>query len=299
MFRSADRTLSGLPISATSVRWARKAGTGDERSALNKPMDGPNVIRALWSILWARRVGRPDPRGSGTVDHSAFAPALAELRRPGGLARVNNEGLSAYLGQISSTEPDSLTRPEALAFWLNVYNAAAVRVAVEAVASGADSVMNLPGAFDEKVIDVASESLSLNDIEHGKIRRFGDPRIHGALVCGSISCPTLRHVPFVGEDLDAALDEQMNIFFASGGVTADKATGVVHLSRVLLWYGADFVRPVRMPSLVPIRKSAVLSAVGRWLPKEISAWIVTDRPKVSFQSYDWGVGCSISQPTDG
>lgn len=262
-------------------------------------MDGPNAIRALWSILWARRVGRPEPRGSGTVDHSAFAPALDELRRPGGLARVNRDGLSIYLVQVSSTEPDSLSGPEALAFWLNVYNAAAVRAAAEAVASGAVSVVDLPRAFDVKVVDVAGESLSLNDIEHGKIRRFGDPRIHGALVCGSISCPTLRHVPFVGEDLDAALDEQMNILFANGGVSADKATGVVHLSRVLFWYGADFVRPVRMPSLVPVRKSAVLSAVDRWLPKEISAWVVSEQPKVSFQSYDWGVGCSISQPTDG
>ncbi|HDH03537.1 MAG TPA: DUF547 domain-containing protein, partial [Actinobacteria bacterium] len=173
----------------------------------------------------------------------------------------------------------------------------AVRAAVETAASGADSVLKLPGAFDTKMMDVAGETLSLNDIEHGKIRRFGDPRIHGALVCGSISCPTLRHTPFVGEGLDAALDAQMSVFLANGGVSGDKVAGEVRLSRVFLWYGADFVRPVRMPSLLPARKSAVLSAIGRWLPRDISSWVLSDQPKVTFQSYDWGVGCSISQPT--
>ena len=57
-----------------------------------------------------------------------------------------------------------------------------------------------PGAFDAPWAMVGGESLSLNDIEHGKIRRFRDPRIHAALVCGSVSCPTLRYEPF-GEDL--------------------------------------------------------------------------------------------------
>ena len=46
----------------------------------------------------------------------------------------------------------------------------------------------------------------LDDIEHGKVRRFGDPRIHSALVCGSVSCPTLRFEPYEGDRLDASAD---------------------------------------------------------------------------------------------
>ena len=262
-------------------------------------MDGPNVLRAAWSVLWARRVRRPRPTGSGQVDHAALAPILDELRRPGGLARLERDGLSAYLDNLQAIVPDSLSRDEALAFWLNMYNAAAVRVAVDAVSDGVASVMRVPGAFDESVVSVAGESLSLNDIEHGKIRRFRDPRIHGSLVCGSISCPTLRHSPFTGEYLDEALDAQMRVFLGNGGAVADRPARSVHLSRVLFWYGTDFVRPRRMPSLLPVSKSAVLASVRPWLAPELAAWVEGEKPKVRFQSYDWGVGCAVSQPTDG
>jgi hypothetical protein len=57
------------------------------------------------------------------------------------------------------------------------------------------SVLRMPGAFSAPFVTVAGERLSLDAIEHAKIRRFADPRIHAALVCGSVSCPTLRPPP--------------------------------------------------------------------------------------------------------
>jgi hypothetical protein len=132
---------------------------------------------------------------------------------------------------------------------------------------------------------VAGESLSLHDIEHGKVRRFGDPRIHAALVCGSASCPTLRSEPYRGPGLEAQLETQMLDFLRAGGAATDGSQ--LLLSRIFLWYGADFVRPHRMPSFAPVTRASVRRSLRRWLDPELA-----ELP-VSFQPYDWGLACSI------
>ncbi len=136
--------------------------------------------------------------------------------------------------------------------------------------------------------------MSLNDIEHGKIRRFGDPRIHGALVCGSVSCPTLRNEPFTGALLDKQLDDQMRQFLASGGARLDEASNTMHLTKVLRWYGGDFVRPQRMPTVRPAGASSLSMAIIPWLDLLDAAFVIVEQPTVVFAPYDWGLGCSIA-----
>lgn len=222
------------------------------------------------------------------VEHSSFGDVLAALGE-GGLPAVirHSETLDLYLAELGEIDPDDLSRDEALAYWLNLYNAAAVQVAIEAWAKGEESVLRIPGAFRRNVTAVAGENLSLHDIEHGKIRRFGDPRIHGALVCGALSCPTLRVTPYSGDAIDGELDDQMRQFLASGGALKG-SDGQVTLSRVFLWYGSDYTRPQRMPTFVPASKEATLESVRKWLPDDLK-----DATSVGFQSYDWGLACSV------
>jgi hypothetical protein len=153
-------------------------------------------------------------------------------------------------------------------------------------------VLRVPGAFDRPVLDIAGEQLSLDAIEHGKIRRFGDPRIHGALVCGSVSCPTLRFEPYRGEELDSQLDDQMRRFLAGGGAQLDQGTGTVHLSRVFLWYGGDFTRPASMPTWLPARPAALPRVLLPWLD-ESADWLASGPAAVKYQPYDWGLRCSV------
>lgn len=136
--------------------------------------------------------------------------------------------------------------------------------------------------------------MSLDDIEHGKIRRFGDPRIHGSLVCGSVSCPTLRNEPFTGALLDKQLDDQMRSFLASGGARLDRASSILHLSKILHWYGGDFVRPQRMPTMIPVAFSSTSLAITPWLEPLDAAYVIVEKPKVVFAPYDWGLGCSVA-----
>ncbi len=248
--------------------------------------DSPNPITVAFSVLKALRVRRPNPHGVASVDHSLLAQVLATLRSAGvpGLGSERSK-LSAYRAELAEVDPDGLSRDEALAYWLNLYNAGALDLAADASQRMETTVLRLPGAFDREWASVAGENLSLNDIEHGKIRRFGDPRIHGALVCGSASCPTLRYEPYDGASLDAQLKDQMRSFLTGGGAVVDG--GVLRLSRIFLWYGADYVRPQRMPSFLPVGKRAVASALRPWLEPGQA-----DLP-VSFQKYDWGLACAI------
>jgi len=237
-------------------------------------------------MLKALRVRRPDPHGSGSVDHIGLAGALDTLASAGigGLATSLDE-VTAYRDKMQLIDPDALDADESLAYWLNLYNAGALHLAATAADSGETTVLRVPRPFDRPWAEVAGESLSLHDIEHGKIRRFRDPRIHAALVCGSASCPTLRREPYRGAGLETQLEAQMLDFLHAGAATTDGER--LLLSRIFLWYGSDFVRPHRMPSYLPVAPGAVGRSLRRWLDPELAGL------PVAFQPYDWGLACAI------
>jgi hypothetical protein len=255
--------------------------------------ENPNPLLVGWSILRAMRVRKPRPSGTAVVEHDALSEILDVLAESGvpGLASQRVR-IAEYVADLATVDPDHLSRNDALAFWLNLYNAGALELAAETSAQGAPSVLRVPGGFSRAWVNIAGEDLSLDDIEHGKLRRFGDPRIHGALVCGSASCPTLRYEPYTGSTVDRQLDDQMRAFLAGGGVHYNEGSQRLELSRIFKWYGADFVRPHRMPSWIPPSKSAVAAAIERWLDPELRD--VADRAAIRFQSYDWTLACSIA-----
>lgn len=280
------------------LAWLARAGLGNRSRVVGVVVpvsSGPNPAAVAWSILKARRTSVPGPFGAETLDHARLTPILEALRDGGiGALIETQDELGDYLdGLRSVVEPGSLTREDALAFWLNLYNAGSLRLAAEAAASHEDSVLRVPGAFQRPFIEIAGEALSLDEIEHGKIRRFRDPRIHGALVCGSVSCPTLRGEPYEGFRLDAQLGDQMTVFLSGGGLYADRSRGTLRLSRVFLWYGGDFTRPGRMPAWLPARPRALVGTLIPWLHDETAEWISTARPKIAYQSYDWGLRCAV------
>jgi len=254
----------------------------------------PNPIAVALSIFRARRVRRPHASGNGMVESDDLGRVLETLRS-GGIATLpdERERLEGFRNRMQTIDPDSLSRDGALAFWLNLYNAGALAVASDAFEQGSTTVLRVPGAFDASWATIAGEAISLNDIEHGKIRRFGDPRIHGALVCGSVSCPTLRYEPF-GENLDDQLDDQMHSFLTGGGAAVDRTTGTLRLSRIFLWYGGDFTRPQRMPTWLPSRKRALSHVVAGWLSEDDATWANETSPKIEYVPYDWGLACSIA-----
>ena len=256
-------------------------------------MDAPDPFSVAVSVLRSLRVSPPRPGGTTPApDHGSLASVLDAVHARGVTALPGLlDELDDYAARMSAVRPDELSRPDALAFWLNLYNAAALTLAGETFATAERSVLRLPGAFTRPVVSVAGESLSLDNIEHGKIRRFKDPRIHAALVCGSASCPTLRYEPFEGRSLDAQLEDQMRTFLAAGGALVDGDRLI--LNRIFLWFGSDMVRPTRMPSFLPVSRRRVARALVTWLPDDISSWLASGSRSVGFADYDWSLACSV------
>lgn len=253
-----------------------------------------NPLAAAWHSIMGLRTTRPRPAGDGVMDHRALQPVLDAVAVSGvtGIAAVRDQ-LDSYRTSLEAVSPNDLTAPHALAYWINAYNANALYVADRAAARGDGSVFRSPGAFDRSVMTTGGESLALVHIEHGKVRRFRDPRIHAALVCGAVSCPTLRAEPFSGDDVGAQLDDQMRRFLAEGGVILSRSRSRASLSRIFLWYGADFVRPKSMPAWWPPRRRRLLTALTPWMDDEDGAWVRRTRPRVRFLDYDYALGCRV------
>jgi hypothetical protein len=197
------------------------------------------------------------------------------------LAGSDSTTLAAALG-----DDDSRT-----AFWLNVYNAAVQ-----------DDLRDDPARYESRLrffvadrVSVAGHELSLNDIEHGILRRskslFGlgylprllpsgferthrvaefDPRIHFALNCGAASCP-----PVAAYSADR-LDEELTLASRSYlGTEVDYALdrGIVRVPQLFLWYYGDFGG-----------RSGMLDLLRRYgdLPADAA-------PKIRYRSSDWSL----------
>jgi hypothetical protein len=232
--------------------------------------------------------------GQEIAGHARLDPILAAVATGGVPALADRDReLTGYLRHLASIDPDGLRPEEAKAFWINLYNAGALDLARRTWGAGLPTVLRVRGGFTAPFIAVADEPLSLDGIEHGKVRRFEDPRIHAALVCGSASCPTLRSEAYRGKEVGDQLDDQMRAFLSGGAAAADRERGVLQVSRVFRWYGADFVRPERMPSLLPASRRRVRDALRPWMSPDLRHWVDADDPAVEFLPYDWGLGCAV------
>ena len=140
-------------------------------------------------------------------------------------------------------------------FWINIYNAFYQLEASKATA-------NRKTIFSTKVIRIGHNSFSLDDIEHGILRKnrwkwsFGylrnpfasallkdlevqtiDFRIHFALNCGAKSCPPIAFYTF--DKIEQQLDAAMYSFLLSESVLDEKNRTII-TSKLLHWYRADF-----------------------------------------------------------
>ena len=120
--------------------------------------------------------------------------------------------VQTYLDQVAKIDPTALTRDHARAFWINIYNAATIRLILMhyPVASIQDIDFGLfqPAQWDQENIAIAGKNLSLNQVEHGILRPiWRDPRLHYAVNCASIGCPHLLAQAFTAENSESLLDQ--------------------------------------------------------------------------------------------
>ena len=244
-------------------------------------------LLALPSLL----LGAPRGWGQTLPDPEIFDRVLAAHVRAGlvdyhGLAG-NRTDLDLYLEQLGRTSPYDLelaSREERLAFWINAYNACALRLVADhypIVQRGdgpANSVRQIPDAWSRQFCRVAQRDRSLDGIAHGVIRPLGEPRVHFAVSCPSRSCPPLAGEAFRGDRLDADLDVAV-LRFVSDSSRYRLEAGVpptLRVNKLLDWYKEDFGGT-----------AGVVAFLRRFAPPEHVPTLEPGRVRVEYFAYDW------------
>lgn len=210
------------------------------------------------------------------VDHAVFDRLLSAHVEENGKVDYagflsEKDDLEGYVKYLSQHGGEDLSSQEEMAYWINLYNAATVLLILENYPIS--SILNLDGGkvWDRKWISSKKGVLSLNDIEHGILRKkFKDARIHAAVNCASKSCPPLWNRAFSGANLSAELHDRMERWVQSDEYNVLKGDHV-KLSEIFKWYGEDFgadlIAYLNKYSKIKIQPSA----------------------KVSYLPYDWSL----------
>ncbi|MEA2601440.1 MAG: hypothetical protein QOF89_2432 [Acidobacteriota bacterium] len=151
--------------------------------------------------------------------------------------------------QMGTVDVQTLSRPDQLAYWINLYNINVVGVVVDnyPVASirdiSTDPIIRL-NVFKKDSVQTKKGPMSLNDVENDKVRAgFKDPRIHFAINCAAKSCPPIRTEPYEGAKISDQLDDQVRKFLnGPHGMRLAKDGGelVIHTTKIMDWFSDDF-----------------------------------------------------------
>lgn len=160
--------------------------------------------------------------------------------------------LTQWLTQISELDLSILSLNESLAFWLNLYNALTISQVLDnyPIKSIFPRVWGIPNLiaflafFQRPLWQNAGKYYSLNYIEHKILRKqFNDPRIHFALVCGSVGCPLLRQEAYTPEQVQQQLSDDATRFINNPHKVHYVAEeNCLYLSLIFRWYRQDFLK---------------------------------------------------------
>lgn len=231
--------------------------------------------------------------GTGVFDHAAFDALLSGRARNSrdGVVRVDYAGwqgsradraaLDAYIAALEGVRPHSLSRPEQFAFWANLYNAATIRIVLEAYP--VSTIRNIrsglvPGPWRRRVVTVEGVALTLDDIEHAILRQgWAEPRVHYAVNCASYSCPNLPLRAWRGAGLGPALDAAARAYVNSPrAVRFDGEVLVV--SSIYRWYAGDFGGS----------DARVIAHLARYADEPLKGRLRTIT-RIGRHSYDWAL----------
>ncbi len=206
----------------------------------------------LWNDLLQKHVSN-----QGNVNYKGFKEDRTQLK--------------AYLDELASNLPkESWTKDDKMAYWINVYNAYTVKLILDNYPT--TSIKDIKDPWGQRFFKLGSKWYNLNEVEHQILRKMGDARIHFAIVCASVSCPTLENKAFTATDLDKQLTVAAKRFLldeTKNNISEDK----VKLSKIFKWFAKDFKQ-----------NSSLASFLSKYSGVDIS-----EKVKISYNTYDWNL----------
>jgi hypothetical protein len=199
--------------------------------------------------------------------------------------------LEQALGEMASANLLGMDQNAKMVHWINAYNLCTLKLIIDNYPLKSIKEISRSKRWVWKGFLFGTEKLSLDQIEHEKLRPMGDPRIHFAINCASKSCPPLIPRLFKVESLEEDLDQVTRRFLADQVHGAKWKTEksflgwgeekkVLYLSKIFSWFKEDFVK----------HSGSVLSFVKPYLSENQRAWLEgMDDDDLHFLSYDWSL----------
>jgi hypothetical protein len=211
-------------------------------------------------------------------------------------AAKSGDTTKSYIDTLKNANEDVLATElnndhKRLAFWLNIYNGFTQVI----LKNDPDQYKTRNSFFSSRQIDIAGRQLSLDDIEHGILRRSKikwsegylgklfpsgfekkfrverlDYRIHFALNCGAKSCPPIAFYE------PASIDKQLAVavrIYLKGECEYDAEKKVVNVPALMGWFRNDFGGKKNMVEILKQNKI---------IPQD-------SKPAIHFKKYDWSL----------
>lgn len=187
--------------------------------------------------------------------------------------------LELYVRHVAEVDPDSdagafPTVQARMAHHLNAYNALSMYGVIQLGIPRTNAGLRKVRFFFLRRYQIAGRRESLHAYE-SRIRAIGDPRVHFALNCMSVSCPQLPRKPFRAEDVERQLDSAARSFVDDPRyVEVDAAARRVRLSAIFKFYTKDFL----------VAADSLISYINTLRREPIPADY-----EVEFLPYDWTI----------
>lgn len=194
------------------------------------------------------------------------------------------------LKQLVNVDPGNLqNKEEEIAFWINAYNIGAIKMIIDhyPVDSIRSTKINwLKNPWNKKILTIGNETYSLGQIEHDiLIGKYGEPLIHFAIVCASLSCPDLSPQVYQGAGVMEQLERQAQQFLQNEkkGLWMRREKGEVHFSMIFKFDKKTFPNGVR--DAIPL--------ITRFIDKEEDReYLRSGDYKIKYLDYNWDLNTS-------
>jgi hypothetical protein len=206
------------------------------------------------------------------------------------LALKTNKPFELLVQNISAINRNSLDTElnndqKKKAFWINVYNSYFLILRKH-------QNIDKTKIYTDKLINIAGQTMSLDDIEHGILRKYRikkslgylpnwfaprwikhwavddlDYRIHFALNCGAVSCPPIAF--YNSDRINQQLETATHSFLESE-IKINDVEKNAEISKLFLWYLGDFGG-----------KPGTRKIINKYIGKDISGYSIT------YSTYDF------------
>lgn len=213
--------------------------------------------------------------------------------------RARLDRYSASL-DVPSAAYEGWSRERQMAFWVNAYNVFVLQTVVDhypirgrSASYPANSIRQIPGAFEQRRHRAAGRSVTLDEIEKQIIPAFKEPRLHLALGRGALGSGRLRSEAYSAARLAQQLDGLHREFVDEDAMLKiDAPAGEISITPIFSWFDDELIAaydpgatgPYAQRS--PIERAVVAFITPHLLPME-REFVQKNAFKLTYHPFDW------------